>query len=234
MKRSSRLFRFLTLLLVALFAALPVTAEETSATTMDSLAPETSATVAPVSTAAPFSLADLALNGVTPGASMDAVKTALGAPQNSGTETTSPATGSKLQNWTYDGLVVSFTDGLVSCVDTTSAAYTGPRGLRVGDTEETLRNVFYYDVAEKHRTVLYSAGWIESLSEPLPPCGTATKWDDGTMYYQYLAPVEPYSADVLASPETYLFQKHACLTLFVSKDTKTVTELSWFVDALSE
>ena len=34
MKRSSRLFRFLTLLLVALFAALPVTAEETSATTM--------------------------------------------------------------------------------------------------------------------------------------------------------------------------------------------------------
>ena len=231
MKRSCRFF---ALLLVTLFAALPALATETPATTDAPTAHASSATAVPVSTAAPFSLADLTLNNVTPGLTMDAVKAALGAPMSQGTETTSPATGSKLQDWNYDGLLVSFTDGLVSCIDTTSDAYQGPRGLRVGDSEETVRNAFYYDVAEKHRTVLYSAGWIDSLSEPFPPCGTATKWDDGTLYYQYLAPVQPYSADVLAAPETYLFQKHACLTLILDKETKTVTDLSWFVDAMAE
>jgi hypothetical protein len=223
-----------TLLSILLAALIWVTAIPALASDTASPSPDPAASPAPVSTAAQFSLADLTLNGLVPGATTDDVKAALGAPLSQTEETTQPATGAKTQDWTYDALTLSFSDGVLCFVDTTSAKYTGPRGLKVGDTEDTVKNAFFVDSAETHYTVLYCSGWIDSLSEPLPPCGTATTWDDGTLYYQYLAPVTPYTADVIAQPESYLFQKHACLTLLLDAKTKTITDLSWFVEALAE
>ncbi len=222
---------FLSVLLLTLLwaFAVPALASDTA-----SPSPDAAASPVPVSTAAQFSLADLTLNGLVPGATADDVKAALGAPLSQSEETTQAATGEKMQDWNYDGLILSFADGLLYYVDTTSAKYVGPRGLKVGDTEDMVKNAFFVDYAETHYTVLYCSGWIDSLSEPLPPCGTATTWDDGTLYYQYLSPVEPYTADVIAQPESYLFQKHACLTLILDAKTKTVTDLSWFVQAMAE
>ncbi|NLI20262.1 MAG: hypothetical protein GX418_01745 [Clostridiales bacterium] len=182
--------------------------------------------------AARFGPQDLNVNAAYAGASETDVRQAFGEPVSAETSTQA-ATGDTLTTWRYDGLTLRFTEGRLTGADWTSPAPNGPRGLKVGDSLDTVTGAFYRDAAASE-DVLYTAGWVDALQAQLPPYGIVIRHADGSVTVQYLAPVEPYAADVAASPAEYVYQSHAILTFSVSSDTSTVVEINWSLGALAE
>lgn len=180
-----------------------------------------------------FSAADLNVNSIAANASPDEVRSALGEPATAKTSTEA-ATGNALEVWAYDGLTLTFTSGKLTGADWTNPALIGPRGLRIGDTQATVQSAFMMNGAQTDATVLYSAGLVEATGAQLPPCGTVSVQPDGSVTVLYLAPVTPYSADVLADPASYVYQSHAALTLSLSADTQSVVGIHWALGPLAE
>ncbi len=193
------------------------------------------ALTAPTAFAAePFTYTDLAVNGVPAGASPAEAVAVLGEPLAKDDPVEIPATGDIAQQYHYDGLTLTFTDGLLSGAEMSTQAYTGPRNLAVGVQEETLLQTFPYDEAIGGDGVLYASGWVEALGQPLPPSGTMDVEDNGALCYTYLAPVTPYSAELLAEPEAYVYEQTAMLIALVDPDTRVISSLMWAVQALAE
>lgn len=181
-----------------------------------------------------FAYADLSVNGVTPGVSADEASAVLGEPTSQDEPVVEAATGATLQTFRYTGLSLEFTDALLTDATLSDPAYAGPRGLKVGDPESALIEAFQIDLAQAKQGVLYSAGWVESLETPLPPCATLTTAEDGSLQYIFMAPVTPYSAETLESPENYLYENTAVLTVTVDAATRAITSLTWSVRPLAE
>lgn len=181
----------------------------------------------------PFAYADLTAGGVPAGATVEQTVAILGEPAQRGEATTEAATGDTLQTLTYEGLTLTYTNGLLTGALLTSAAVAGPRGIRLGMDEAALNAAFPYDQNAAKDGVLYAAGWVDALGLPLPPCAKTMTYDDGTAIVQYLSPVAPYSAEVLASPEAFLYEAHAGLAVTFGTD-KVITALEWHVGALAE
>ncbi len=181
----------------------------------------------------PFAYADLTVNGLPAGATIDQTLVALGEPISRGEETTEAATGDVMQTLTYDGLTLTFTQDLLSDALFTSAAFTGPRGVAIGMDEAALNTAFPYDTASVKDGVLYAAGWVEALELPLPPCAKTLTLDDGTTMIQYLAPVTPYGEAVLESPEGFLYEPHAGFAVTLDSSL-AITAMEWHVGALAE
>jgi hypothetical protein len=182
---------------------------------------------------APFAYADLTADGVPAGATVVQALALLGEPLSRGDVETEAATGAQKQTFTYDGLTLTFADGLLTDAALAKAGHAGPRGLAVGMAEAALDAAFPYDAAQVKDGVRYAAAWVESLALPLPPCAKALTYDDGTTTVQYLAPVAPYGDDVLKAPEAFLYEAHAMLTVTLDA-SHTVTALNWRVGALAE
>lgn len=184
----------------------------------------------------PLSYADMSVGGIAAGATPEQVESVLGAPDSREAPSIQPATGSTVQTLRYGGLTLLFCDGILNAAEYADATYVGPRGLSIGDTEDAVKAAFPYDgaMAEAHAGVLYAAGWVDALDMPLPPCGTCNTAENEYVVYRYLAPVTPYSAETLSNPESFLYERHACLTLTLSGDSRTVTGMSWQVGALAE
>ena len=186
-----------------------------------------------LSEALPYAASDLVCNGLAPGATLAQVQAALGEPTSVEEAQTQPATGAQLQTIHYAGLTLVFTDGALSSAEWDSSAYEGPRGLKVGDAEAAIAAAFPYDPAQATDTVLYSAGWVDALSAPLPPCALRTPQENGSTMYTFIAPVTPYSAEMLATPEAYVYETHGWLGFLVNPD-QTIVTMAWGVSALSE
>ncbi len=182
---------------------------------------------------APFAYADLTAGGVPAGATIDQTVAILGEPAQRGEVTTEAATGDMQQTLTYDGLTLTYTQGLLTDAQLTSAALAGPRGIKLGMDEAALNAAFPYDQSAAKDGVLYAAGWVDALGLPLPPCAKAMTYDDGTTVIQYLSPVAPYSAELLASPEAFLYESHAGFAVILDVN-KVITALEWHVGALAE
>lgn len=182
--------------------------------------------------AAPFTAGDLNVNAAYAGMLSEDVRALFGAPAS--TETLDvPATGETQLVWTFDGLTLTFvTDELISA-QWTNPALTGPRGLRVGDSAETVLDAFYRDPAQTDADVLYTAGWVAQQGMQLPPCGTVTHNEDGTLYVRYLSPMDPYSKDVLDDPINFVYQRHASLLFTIDADGY-VSNILWDVAPLAE
>lgn len=181
-----------------------------------------------------FSYADLAVNGLKPGASPDEAVAQLGEPAARGEAEVEPATGNMLQTFTYDGLALTFTEGKLTDATLTGPGFTGPRGLAVGQGGAALRQAFPYDESRAKGDVLYYADWVEALDMPLPPYAQRTVTDDGAALYFYVAPLAPYSAEVLASPEAYLYETAAMLTVTLGAGGQQITAIQWSVGAMAE
>lgn len=181
----------------------------------------------------PFAYADLTVGGVPAGATIDQTVALLGEPAQRGDATTEAATGDTLQTLTYEGLTLTYTQGLLTDAQLTSAAFAGPRGIKLGMDEAALNAAFTYDQTAAKDGVLYAAGWVDALGLPLPPCAKTMAYDDGTTTIQYLSPVAPYSAEVLSSPEAFLYESHAGFAVTLGTD-KVITALEWHVGALAE
>ncbi len=182
--------------------------------------------------AAVFSSDDLNVNAVYAGASPEDVHTALGSPESSETVEV-PATGETQVLWYYNNLSLTFAGEALIAAQWTDPALIGPRGLRVGDGQETVLGAFYRDPAQTNADVLYTAGWVKEQGMQLPPSGVITHNEDGTFYIRYLSPMEPYGEDVLADPMNFVYQSHASLTFSFDLDGM-VSDIQWSVSILAE
>lgn len=179
-----------------------------------------------------FSAADLNVNTVSAGSTPDEVRAALGEPAGT-SASEQAATGQSQETWQYDGLTIVFTEGKLSDAQWINPALIGPRGLRVGDGQETVLKAFRMDTAPAETGVLYSAGTVAATGAPLPPCGVLSATGDAAQVL-YLAPITPYGADVQADPSSYVYQSHASLTLTLSGGDRTVSAIRWSLGALAE
>lgn len=183
--------------------------------------------------ASQFAAQDLNVNATYAGATPDEVHAAVGEPSATDT-TTVAATGETMDTWQYGGLSLVFIDGKLSCADWTDATLNGPRGIRIGDSIDTVKNAFYVDATQTSPDVLYTSGWVEALSSQLPPCGIVTHSADGAVSLTYIAPVEPYSAEVQADTTNYVYQSHATLTFIFATETQALTRIQWTVGTMAE
>jgi len=183
--------------------------------------------------ASQFSAQDLNVNATYAGATPDEVRAAIGEPSATDS-TTVAATGETMDTWQYGGLSLAFIDGKLARADWTDATLNGPRGIRIGDSIDTVKNAFYVDATQTSPDVMYTSGWVEALRSQLPPCGFISRATDGTASLIYMAPVQPYSAEVLADTTSYVYQSHATLTFIFAADTQALTQITWTVGALAE
>ena len=192
-------------------------------------------TVTAALAAEPFSFADLAVQGVPAGASPAQAVAVLGEPLAADAPAEIPATGEVQQVYRYPGLTLTFTDGLLTDADIATDAFPSVRGLKLGDAESLLQTCFPYDAATAASAgILYAAGRVEALDQPLPPCGTVAMQETGARAYVYLAPVTPYEAAMLETPEAYVYETTAALTVLVDPATQTIVRLQWHVHPLAE
>ena len=165
MRKSLRTFRIFTVMLLLMLTALPSLAETRA-----------------------FEPQDLTVGALNADMTMDEVLSALGEP--SGRQTSEEAaTGLALTVLQYDGLALTFTDGNLTGADWTGPTYTGPRGLKTGDTQQTVISAFHVDGTPTLPGVLYTSGWVDALSAQLPPCGTAESDESGNLTVRYYAPM---------------------------------------------
>lgn len=183
--------------------------------------------------ATPFSVQDVSVNAAAAGAAMDDVRSTLGNPVSEQTETVA-ATGDTADTWRYENLTLVFTNGNLSHADWTDATRIGPRGLKIGDSRDAVLQAFYRDPAQTDSGVLYTAGYVETFKSQLPPCGLIQQGADGATEIVYRAPLEPYSADVLADPAQYVYCAHASLYFTIDSATDMVTRIQWDIGALAE
>lgn len=181
-----------------------------------------------------FGYADLAVNGLKPGATPEDAVALLGEPAMRGEPQVEAATGDQLQTFTYDGLTLTFTDGKLSDATLTGPGFTGPRGLSVGQDGAALKAAFPFDEAQVKDGVLYAAAWVDALNMPLPPYAQRTVNGDGAALYYFVAPLSPYSAEVLASPEAFLYETSAMLTVTLGAGGQQIAAIQWHVGAMAE
>ncbi|MCE5343077.1 MAG: hypothetical protein LLF96_05745 [Eubacteriales bacterium] len=179
-----------------------------------------------------FTSDDLNVNAAYAGVTPTDVHAVFGSPVSSETVDV-PATGETQVLWHYNGLTLTFTSEALIAARWTDPALIGPRGLRVGDGEETVLSAFFQDQTQTDADVLYTAGWVKEQGMQLPPSGVISHDTDGTFTIRYLAPMEPYSEDVLADPMNFVYQSHASLT-FVFDVDGTVSDIIWSVSSLAE
>jgi hypothetical protein len=182
--------------------------------------------------AAVFSSDDLNVNAVYAGASPEDVHTALGSPESSETVEV-PATGETQVLWYYNNLSLTFAGEALVAAKWTDPELIGPRGLRVGDGQETVLSAFYRDPAQTNADVLYTSGWVEDQGMQLPPSGVIYHNEDHTFYVHYLAPMEPYNEDVLKDLAIFVYESHALLTFGFDLEGK-VSSIQWSVSTLAE
>lgn len=181
----------------------------------------------------PLALADLSVNAVYAGATPETVRAAFGNPASSDTSDEA-ATGNTKETWQYSGLTFTFTNGTLNAAEWTDVRLTGPRGLRIGDSKDTVITAFYRDTSQTDSDVLYTAGWVEAFEAQLPPCGTVRHPSDGVTEILYRCPVEPYPADVQSDPTLFVYQTHASLSFLLDSATDAVTTIRWDVEPLAE
>ena len=180
-----------------------------------------------------FTPQDMTIDAAGAGTAPDEVALSLGDPV-SRESSTEAATGVNKDTWQYEGLSLVFTDGTLSGADWTNPAHIGPKGLRIGDSLDTVKSAFRVDATQATPNVLYTSGWVEALQTQLPPCGTVSESGDGSLRVTYLAPMDPYGMDVQDNPASFVYQNHAALVFTLSADTQTVTRIGWSVGALAE
>jgi hypothetical protein len=180
-----------------------------------------------------FSPYDMNVNYVYLHASKDEAQAVF--PNLLGSETTtSAATGETEETWNYSGMNLTFSgEGKLIGADVTSAAYTGPRGIKVGMTALQVFELFYMDPKSTTSSLFYSAGYVEAFAAQLPPCGYVQCNDDGTFDLMYLAPLTAYGDDVLANPTDFVYQNTAQFTVHFDS-TATVTGFSWRLSPMAE
>jgi len=180
-----------------------------------------------------FSAEDLTLNTLQAGAQAADVRALLGEPE-SVEPFTYPADGDAREAWYYEGLTLSIAgDGTLVDVSWTDPALIGPRGLKVGDSAQTVLSAFYRDSASGNDDILYAEGYVPELNAYLPPCGIITRLSRDNYIIEYLAPVEPYGEDVVANPACYVYQSHASVMFFCDRND-TVTSIGWAEGPLAE
>jgi hypothetical protein len=179
-----------------------------------------------------FSADDLNVNAVYAGASPADVHEAFGSPVSS-EQVSVPATGDTQVVWRYDSLPLTFIDEALISAQWSDPTLTGPRGLKIGDGEETVVGAFYADASQADPDVLYTAGWVAELGMQLPPSGVISHEKDGTFTISYLSPMVPYDQDVLDDPMNFVYQSHASLTFSFSLEG-TLTDIRWDEGALAE
>ena len=180
-----------------------------------------------------FDPQELSVDTLNAGMPLDSVIASIGAPGDRQT-TEEAATGSLLTTCQYEGLTLTFTDDALTGADWTGVRYIGPRGLRTGDTQQTVLSAFQVDASTALPGVLYTSGWVDALSAQMPPCGVATDDGAGNLVFRFEAPMQPYSEDVQADPASYVYQTHASLTITVDSATQTVSRIQWQVGAFAE
>ena len=210
MRKTLRAFLVFTVTLLVMITALPSLAETHA-----------------------FEPQDLTVGALNAGMVMEEVLSSLGKPSDKQTSEEA-ATGSTLTVLQYDGLTLTCTDGSLTGADWTGNAYTGPRGLKTGDDEQTVISAFRVDGSPTLPGVLYTSGWVDALSAQLPPCGTAVSDESGNLTIRYYAPMEPYGADVQADPASFVYQTHASLFITLDAASQTVTRIQWRMGALAE
>lgn len=181
-----------------------------------------------------FGYADLAVGSLRPDASAAEAETALGAATETDAAQTVAATGAVTVQQHYPGLTLLYTDERLSGALCTSPDYPGPRGLAVGNTEETFLQLFPYDATQANGDVLYAAGWLEDIGMPLPPSLQKTTDAQGWTLYTFTAPKEPYDAATLAEPSQILYQMTAFFDVRIDPQTGTVAAYRWYVQAFAE
>ena len=107
--------------------------------------------------ATPFTPQDLNVNTVYAGATPDEVRVAIGEP-SAKDKSTVAATGENLETWQFGGLTLVFADGKLTGAEWNDPNLTGPRGLKVGDSQDTVSSAFFVDAAQTSPDVLYTAG----------------------------------------------------------------------------
>ena len=183
----------------------------------------------------PLSASDLCVNSAYAGMSTEEVIAVFGEPI-SRQDSIVPATGEAQSLWSYEGLSLTFTEGMLSAAEWSSSALIGPRGLMVGDSESTVCNSFQQEEAaassDPTERVLYAAGVIEGFGL-LPPYGVIRE-DGGTESIVYCAPQTPYAADMQANPMDTLYEVHAILTFTLDVAQGNVNSIRWSLGALAE
>ena len=189
----------------------------------------------PALTAEIFTYADMNVNGVPAGTSVQEAIALLGEPLVQDAPREVPASGEVQQLLHYAGLTLTFTDDRLSDVDLVTDAYTTVRGLKLGDPESLLQSLFPYDAATAaSEGILYSAGWVEALSLPLPPSGTVKAEETNRLAYAYLAPVTPYADAALESDENFVYEPTAMFVAQVDPASHVITRMQWSVHPLAE
>lgn len=180
-----------------------------------------------------FSAGDMLVSYVYAGAAQEDAEAVFGVPERT-ESTTSEATGEVSENWYYPGLLLTFSgDGALIGADVNDGLYIGPRGVALGQTAQEVADKFYLDSASSSDTVLYSAGYVETLDAQLPPSGFLQAEDDGTYSITYVAPSSPFSDDLLTDPTNFIYENLATFTVYFGKDD-TVTEFAWKLGAWAE
>ena len=145
----------------------------------------------------PFGKEDLTIQGLTVGQStLEQAKEVLG----DGYDELHYTLGVDQSKWTSlvsDSITFSFVeqDGtyLLCHININDASIEGPRGTKVGDTEESMLNKFPQSeppVVEEDTMVLYRANPETQTGISIPPCGLDT--GEQIAYY---APEKPYDFD---------------------------------------
>jgi len=180
-----------------------------------------------------FSPHDMAVSYVYAGETREIAAAVFGEPA-SNEFVMSEATGDTSEFWYFDDLTLTFSeDGRLIGAKTGDAAYTGPRGVAVGQTLEDVVGRFYVDSALASDTVLYTSGYVELMDTQFPPCGYVRHNDDGTYFLIYVAPDSPFSADVLSDPMDFVYEPLATFIVNFSSDG-TVTDYKWYLRPWAE
>ena len=165
-----------------------------------------------------FSMQDMNVSYVFAGATVEDAQAVFGVPLSSETVTLG-ATGETQEILHYNGLTLTFSGvHKLIAADVSDAAYTGPRGVAVGQTAQDVATKFYIDPQSDTVSVMYTAGYVEALDSQLPPCGYEQTNDDGTYALVYAAPALPWSDAVLADPTGFIYEELALFTVTFQAD----------------
>lgn len=181
-----------------------------------------------------FDANDLVVNDVRFGERPEEVEKKLGQPKSAGREEMIPATGDEYYAVEYDGLELRFfleeeDKRSLRFAEISSSRYTGPRGLKVGDTKEAVIAAFPsprgHEGLIPDVEILYAAS--VSGDTALPPMGEIGRAEDtGGETVSYICPTSPYEeqAKEMGAWDIYLdyvYLEHA-IAWFEIEDGKVV------------
>lgn len=170
--------------------------------------------------ARPFEAQDALSNDINFNMSEQDVRAKLGDPQESESET-AEVTGDITTTLTYSSIIVEFvrpkdsSKNALFAFHLLDSSLTGPRSIRVGDSELRLKELFSVEDAQEDG-LIYGSGEAPGMSEAfvLPPYALLSTEEDGSKEYSFVAP-NYTDEELVANNYEYMFLPHYTLTVTV-------------------